>query len=67
MQIEFSNQALRAIPATCPKELRARIEAEREQRNSPPVEKAKTNDGEEWELLKKFSSLGDGEQGATNE
>lgn len=60
MQIEFSNHATRAIPATCPVELRKKIEAAREKRNNPPTEKAKGN-SEEWELLKTFASLGEDE------
>jgi hypothetical protein len=65
MQIEFSNKAAREIPSTCPVELRKKIEAKREQRNNPPVEKA--NDTEGWELLKTFGSLSENEQGETNE
>jgi hypothetical protein len=50
---ERSNSTTREIPATCPKEIRAKIQAKREQRDAPAPAPA---DPEGWELLKKFAS-----------
>ena len=51
MEIEMSNYVQRAIPASCPKELRSKIEAAREQRTKPV-----TNSPEVWDAMQKFCS-----------
>lgn len=61
MKVERSNfghtETGKEIPSSCPKEIRAKIQAAREQRNAPPaVEPEKTDDPERWEMLKKFAA-----------
>lgn len=51
MEVEMSNFVERAIPKSCPKEMRAKIQEIREQRTKPV-----TTDTELWNAMKSFAS-----------
>jgi len=52
MEVEMSNFNQRAIPKSCPAELRAKIEGVRNKPATKPAEQ----DNETWELMKKFAT-----------
>jgi len=52
MEVEMSNFHERAIPKSCPADVRAKIEAAR----NKPATKSAEQDPETWELMKKFAA-----------